>query len=349
MYSKRRFKTAHQMSEPHADHVTWDKIAAAISLILPFFLWLASFFPKSRFWGINHWAYYPFWLRTAVIASALVIFIPRVQQKLATFLKPPLIRFFDIFTESRKVLGYLSIAIISLLIFYFFRTNTHFLGDGYQILDSIRTGTLTPNWSQPLSIWISLRLYRLLFPVLNLDGASVYALTSFAAGIIFVIFAARLAILLGRNPSTRWFIFLILILMGTSQLFFGYAEHYPLLSSGIMIYLYYSLKYLFGETKVFVPAMIFLILLPIHFSSLYLFPSLLYLFLYNRDIKTSVPVFKSKKTWILLWFVMIWCVGVVIYIRSQDSPSTATHTGVPFKNAAKSPNRALPCKKRTRT
>ena len=306
------------MSEPHADYVTWDKVAAAICLILPFLLWLASFFPKSRLWGINHWAYYPFWLRTAVIVSALVIFIPRVQQKLVVFLKPPLIRFFGIFTESRKVWSYLSIAIISLLIFYLFRTKTHFLGDGYHILDSIRTGSLTPNWSQPLSIWISLGLYRLLFPALNLDGASVYALVSYIAGIIFVIFALKLANFLGKSPSTRLFIFLMLILMGSGELFFGYAEHYPLLCSGILIYLFYSLKYLRGKTKVFVPVMIFLILLPTHFSSMYLLPSVSYLLVSCPEEKISTHPLKAKKLWMVLLFVLIICVCSVLYVRNSD-------------------------------
>ena len=311
-------KIAKTSAEPYTGHPAWDKIALAFCVLMLFLLWLTAFFPERRLWGINHWAYYPFWLRTAVIASAFVFFIPRVQQKLVIFFKPPFIRFFDIFTGNRKIIGYLSVVTISLMIFYLFRAKTHFLGDGFQILDHIRTNSLTPNWSQPLPIWIYLSLYHLLNPAFNWDAASVYALVSYIAGIIFVIFALKLANFLGKNPSTRLFIFLILIWMGSTELFFGYAEHYPLLCSGILIYLFYSLKYLRGETKVFVPALIFLILLPVHFSSLYLLPSVLYLLVSSNEEKTPIHIFKSKKVWIELLFLSILFISLVLYVLNSD-------------------------------
>jgi Flp pilus assembly protein TadD len=311
-------KVAKRSAETLVRPLSWEGVAVVFCLLLLFLLWFTSFFPEKRLWGINHWAYFPFWLRSAVIASALVFFIPRVQQKLAVFLQPLLIRFFDILTGTRKVWGYLSISAISLLIFYLFRAKTHFLGDGFQILDSIKSGSLTPNWSQPLPMWITLGLYHLFNPLINLDGASVYALVSYLAGIIFVIFALRLANLVGKNPSQRMFIFLILMLMGGSELFFGYAEHYPLFYSGILIYLFYSLKFLRGKTRVYVPLLIFLLLLPVHFTSIYLFPSLLFLLVSSDDERMSRQLLKNKRVWMGLLFLLILFSGAVMYMLNSD-------------------------------
>jgi Tfp pilus assembly protein PilF len=234
------------------------------------------------------------------------------------FLKPALIRFFDIFTESRKVWGYLSIAIVSLLIFYLFRTKTHLLGDGFQILEHIRTNTLIPNWSQPLPIWINLGIYHLFYPAFGWDGATTYALVSYFAGIIFVIFALRMADFLGKSPSSRLFIFLILILTGSSELFFGYAEHYPLLYSGILIYLFYSLKFLRGQTRVYVPLLIFLLLLPVHLTSIYLLPSILFLMVSSDAERTSIHLLKNKRAWMGLLFLLILFSGSVMYMLNSD-------------------------------
>ena len=318
MKSKKKTKTAYPVAESPSKFLSWDSLANVFCPLMLFSLWFASFFPEKRLWGINQWGYFPLGLRTIVIASALILLFPKVQRELTVLIKPPLVRIFNYLTENHRFLGYLFISMLSLLIFYLFRTKTHLLGDGFQILDSLQAGSLTPNWSQPLAIWIYLNSYHLLNPVFNWDGAAVYALISYIAGIIFVVFAIRLANFLGKSPSTRLFIFLILILLGSAELFFGYAEHYPLLCSGILIYLFYSLKFLRGQTKIFVPVLIFLILLPLHFSSLNLLPSLLYLSLFQPKEEGSFRLFKAKKAGIVLLSVLILLLCVVFYVRKYN-------------------------------
>jgi len=318
MKSKKKSKVEQKVQGLKVEQPPWESLVVAFSLLLLLLLWVSSFFPDKRLWGINHWAYFPFWLRTIVIAFAFSIFIPKVNQGFRTFLKPSAVKSFSFLIEKQKRWGYLFIPASSLIIFYLFRTKTHLLGDGFQILDSINAGSLTPNWSQPLAIWIYLSSYHLLNNIFHLDGAGVYAWVSYLSGILYVIFALRMAAFLGKSTSTRLFVFLILMGMGSIELFFGYAEHYPLLCSGILIYLFYSLKYLKGEIKIWVPSIIFCILLPFHFSSLYLLPSILFLFLFSRDQKNLSHILVNKKTWMVSLFLLILVVGLFLYIRTYN-------------------------------
>ncbi|HEX7402122.1 MAG TPA: tetratricopeptide repeat protein, partial [candidate division Zixibacteria bacterium] len=318
MQSKKKEKASTRGTDPQSGSSPVGNITVAVSLFLLFLLWLAAFFPEKRLWGINHWAYFPFWLRTALIAAACLSFVPAVRQRLTPFLNPPVVKIFGFLTERRKLLGYLMVPLLSLVLFYLLRTKTHLLGDGFQILDSLQAGSLTPNWSQPLAIRVYLNSYHLLDRLFGLDGASVYALISYLAGMIFVIFAIRLAVLLAKTTSTRLFVFLILMLMGSTELFFGYAEHYPLLCAGILIYIFYCLKYLRKEINFLTPLMIYIILVPFHFSSLFLLPSLLFLFLFREEERRLPRLLKEKVTWLLLLCLLILFVGLVLYLSKYN-------------------------------
>jgi len=318
MKSKKKRQATKKETKPEEKLPRWENITIVFTLLLLFLLWITSFFPERRLWGINHWAYFPLWLRTLVIAVAFFIFIPQVNRRLQIFFNQTVIPVFRYLTERQKYSGYVLMVITSLVVFYLFRTKIPLLGDGFQILGNINAGTLSVNWSQPLAIWIYLSLFDLLNPIFHTDGAAVYALVSYLSGMIYVIFALRTAILLGKSSSSRLFVFLILTLMGSIQLFFGYAEHYPLLCSGILIYLFYSLKYLQGETKILIPILIFFILIPLHFFSLYLFPSILFLFLFGGEEKSLRDIFKRRKTQIAILFLLLLLVGIVLYVRQHS-------------------------------
>ncbi len=284
-------------------------------MLLLFLLWISSFFPEQRLWGINHWAYFPLWLRTAVIATALGLFIPEVNLRVRNFLTLTVVEAFSSLMERRKYLGYALTAVTSVTAFHLLRTKVHLLGDGFQILENINAGLLLANWSQPLAIWIYLSSYKFLHPLLDLDGAAVYALVSYISGVTYVIFALKTAFLLTKKPSTQLFVFLSLIFMGGAQLFFGYAEHYPPLFCGVLIYLFYSLKFLRGEGKILTPVIIFLLLLPLHLSSLYLFPSVLFLFWFGEGGKSLGQSLKSTKAVLALFFLLLLLGVLFLYVR----------------------------------
>ncbi len=273
-------------------------------------LWVSAFFPDERLWGINQWAYFPLWLRTSAIVLGGLILIPVVNSRLRSFLRQKLIPIFRSLMENRKLLGYPVVMAVSLVLFYLFRTRIPLLGDGFQITRGLAAGTLSVNWSQPLAIWIYLTSFHLLSGLFHSNAAAVYALVSYASGLIFVVFALRISVFLSKDWSSRLFVFLALMLMGGTQLFLGYAEHYPLLYSGILVYLFFSLKSLRGETPLLVPLGIFILLLPLHFSSLFLFPSILFLLLFAGKKGEEARVLGSKR--ILLVSILIVAIGAAI-------------------------------------
>jgi Flp pilus assembly protein TadD len=278
-------------------------------------LWISAFFPDERLWGINHWAYFPLWLRTLAIMLGALILIPVVNSRLRSFLRQRLIPRLSSLMENRKRLGYPLVMAASLVLFYLLRTRIPLLGDGFQITRGLAAGTLSVNWSQPLAIWIYLTSFHLLSGLFHLNAAAVYALVSYASGLIFVIFALRASMLLSGDWSIRSFVFLALMLMGGTQLFLGYAEHYPLLYSGILVYLFFGLKSLRGEMPLLVPLGIFILLLPLHFSSLFLFPSALFLLLLAGKKEEDTRVLRGKRIWLVSILTVAIGVAVGFYVR----------------------------------
>jgi tetratricopeptide (TPR) repeat protein len=293
--------------------IEWERVAKAVAILFLAILGISSFFPTERLWGINHLSYYPLWFSALIISLGFLVFIPLVNQGLQGFLRKSVVPAFSFLVEKRKRLGFFIIISIFLLFFYLFRTRTHFLGDGAQIISNINSGTLPIKWTNPLASWIYLFAYDLLNKFSHFDGASVYALISYLCGAVFVFFALRLADLLGKIASTKLFVFLVLTFMGGSELFLGYAEHYPLFYSGILIYLFYSIKCLKGETKLFLPMLFFFILLPIHFFSLYLFPSAIFLFLSAGGEAKAKPMLKTKRIWMVSPVLILAVASLIIY------------------------------------
>jgi tetratricopeptide (TPR) repeat protein len=293
--------------------IEWEKVTAAVAILYLIILGISSFFPAERLWGVNHLSYYSFWLRALLISLGILTFIPLVSRGTQKVLKKSVIPVFSFLIEKRKYLGYSIIISLFVLFFYLFRTKAHLLGDGASIISYMNSGTLSIKWTQPLGIWIYLSAYDLLNKFFHFDGAALFALISYLCGAVFIFFALRLTDLLGKITSTKLFVFLSLTFMGGTQLFLGYAEYYPLFYCGVLIYLFYSIKCLKGEIKVFLPLFTFFVLLPTHLFSIYLFPSVIFLFLSAEGEGKNKSVFKNKKIWIVSTVLILAFVSLILY------------------------------------
>lgn len=58
--------------------------------------------------------------------------------------------------------------------------------------------------------------------------------------------------------------------------------------------------------------------LTVPFSSLYLLPSILFLFLFSRNENNLHNILINKKTWMVLFCLLILLVGLVLYIRKYN-------------------------------
>ncbi len=245
----------------------------------------ASFFPKGRIWGINHWSYFSPMISLFAGIFVLLFFIPplnEVTRKGISSLVSTvsfLLRRICVIGEKKKYLWYFILSLPFFIPFWLLRDRTHFLGDGAQIISRMNSGELSVNWAEPLEIFLHLRAFDLAHKFWEMDSATVYAILSCLAGVFFVFLIFLLAHFWGKERGERVLISLILLSLGSTQLFFGYVEHYSFLYVFIFAFIISSLAYLEGKLSWFFPLLAFIFASLSHVLSLYLLPSLLFLFI----------------------------------------------------------------------
>jgi tetratricopeptide (TPR) repeat protein len=296
--------------------------------ILILFHFFASFFPQARIWGINLLAFFPIWVRILFTLVPLLFLIPFSNKIITDLFSAIGERICPSNLDRKRFLWYLFFSLLSILIFWFFRTKTYFLGDGYQVISHIESPYIFLKWSEPLDFWIHFKLCHILNKITTVSGAMVFAWVSIISGAFFVFLSFYLAELLGEGKGERFFIFASFLTMGTIQLFFGYAEVYTLVTLTVFAYLVFSLRYLKRKGGLILPLLFFLISLPCHFSAIYLFPSLLILFL-GRERKEGENYQKRKKENIVI-IALFSVLAITIFSYILIKNKTFLLTFVPF-------------------
>jgi tetratricopeptide (TPR) repeat protein len=238
--------------------------------------------------------------------------------------------------QKKRHIWYLIISLLFFVLFWILRTKTHFLGDGYQILSNVEANEPAIKWTEPLESLLHLDAFHLAKSLFNLDAETLYALLSCMAGSIFIFLSFLFADLLvhthflgkeERSPleipplAGKILVFLLLISMGSVQLFFGYVEHYTFLFLSMFGFLFLSLLYLVGDpafggegtpnnssrTKLVFPLLAFILTFLFHVSALYLLPSVFFLSV-AKDQKS-----KSHKTKKFLLGIFALILMVIIF------------------------------------
>jgi tetratricopeptide (TPR) repeat protein len=280
--------------------------SCGLLLLSQFYL---SFFPASRLWGINHLAYFPLWVRLFFTLAGLLVLLPWVNSKTYKLFDEFLSLIRKRFTE-REVLGYAFFSIIFIVFFWLMRARTHFLGDGYAVISHLESEQYLRIGFEPFEIFSHLYLYKFLKLFFLPSAEFVYAGSSVLAGGVFVFILFFFTKVLSEDKFDRLLIFSVIIFSGATELFLGYAEHYTLLYVSIFAYLYFSLRYLQGKTEFFLPIFFSLLSLGFHLSSVYLLPSLVFLFIAKK--REEGWIFSIKRA-VPLIFIMIPVAGFFIY------------------------------------
>ncbi|MCK4224368.1 MAG: hypothetical protein KAX39_04245 [candidate division Zixibacteria bacterium] len=157
---------------------------SCITLILSLFClliitihFIASFFPQGRIWGINQWAYFSPMVTFPVTFPTLLFLLPSfnrfVLNTMKALISPPrLRRDFQLFgwMEKKKHLWCLLFSLLFLILFWILRTETHFLGDGYQILSNVESDEFAIKFTEPLQSFLYLQAFHLAKSLFNLDA-----------------------------------------------------------------------------------------------------------------------------------------------------------------------------------
>ncbi len=284
---------------------------------------VASFFPEERLWGINQLAYVSFIPRWIIIILAFLILIPKVNKT-----------FYDIFAvflrlvekNLKRINRYYKYAFFSLgsiIPLWVFKAETYLLGDGHLRGREILAGTKF-SVTEPLDFYLHALFYRLL----KLDAYQTYTLLSCLAGALFVFLALCLSYLLGKESKEKVLAFVILVSMGSVQLFFGYIESYSLVYAGIMAYFLLSFLYFRGKCGLFFPSLALLFSISLHLSAVYLLPSLIYLHLVNSQREKKQ--FSFWKILNLVFILLLVVTGLVILSHKNPDPASLTSYLIPL-------------------
>lgn len=260
-------------------------LLSALCVIIVLVHLAVSVFPKGgRIWGINQWSYFPLGISLLSAILVLAFFIPCLNESVRKGMNSLQSRISNLlgnrrlFVNKRKHLLYFLLSTLFFVPFWLLRDQTHFLGDGRQIIDRMNAGELSVNWAEPLEIFVHLKVFHWAHRLWQMDSATVYSLLSCLAGILFVFLAFLFGDFGGKERKEKVLIFSILLSMGSVQLFFGYVEHYSFLYVFTFGFILSAWAYLEGKLGWPFPLMAFILASLSHVSALHLLPSLLFIF-----------------------------------------------------------------------
>ena len=257
-----------------------DRQLTIVSLAAGVFLALHVLIPSWRthgLWGVDMLAYLPAWARWAFALLGALLLAPPARrllcasaEKLPAGLSP--------WSGPRSFyLGSALLSLLALLAFLWLRSATHLLGDGLLLVRELGAGV----WQQvprldraPLTVWLVESLDHLGGST-GWSAEATYRACSYASGLVYVVLSFRVARAAGSDATSKAVVLGFLLTPGFIQLFFGYVENYPLLLSGILLYLLLSLLVLQGRQPLWVPSALLGALVPLHFAAVALAPSLL--------------------------------------------------------------------------
>lgn len=239
---------------------------------------------ESAWWGMWFMTMLPDWV--VLVAATSVVMSVVVALFFALRPLPPA-------TEApEKSEGWIFVVAAGLLAAFVFFPIVHTRwGDAYLISTAIAwpdaSLRLTHSWQAPLDVFLHSQVWLqwgeqiLALPWRAIgglssdlpDGAVVYRLLSPIAGAIFL--TGALGFAFARKLGAAWIPFLLLVSLGTLQLFFGYIENYSFAAAGVMVYLWLGVRVLHGRSSLWHAATALAITNALHPSTVVLAPSLL--------------------------------------------------------------------------
>jgi cytochrome c-type biogenesis protein CcmH/NrfG len=275
------------------------------------------FFTDGLMWGFNHLIFLPLpYILCFIVVGLLAI---------TSLLAPAKTRIESVFEKIANLCfaqahlwRWAAIALLSAIIFWIFRSPTHFLGDGYFVINNI-SGELPPiyKWPEIGAIKVIAFVYSILPGYGSGTGELAFSLISVLSGAITVFIFGCLAYELGKDNGIRLWVAALLIISAWTLLFFGYAEHYPILWPLVTAYIYASILYLKGRRNLWIPTLLLCAAVLLHLQILFFLISYPLLLAARGTGKKLYDRFK-KITWLTTGLLVI--AGCIVFvIRLQNS------------------------------
>ena len=315
-----------------------DPPSLALLLTLGLF-GLASFYPIAGMWGINHLRFLPnlftylYW--AVCILTVILLFVNIPVSGLQGALKR-----IDNFLWGKKPWGKLTLVVLFVLLFYFFRTETHFLGDGYGWLSILGGGEgYYHKWTEPGSIFLVRRLQMLMGGYTQQTALRTFQILSILSGGIVIYNLVSILKRLYGSPEARLFGLVTLLGSGAILLFFGYVEFYHVLWAAATIFINVSLKYLDEGCGLWWVVASFLVAILMHMQALYFIGGLLFVLFSKRFLKNGTHPLRMR--W-LVAFSIVALSGILVFRWLYTTRIDVETTFLPlFTGRPQSPDYAI--------
>ena len=276
-------------------------------------------FPEARLWAVNHLIFLPgiftyIYIFAALLALAIpwILKSPGAGQKMGEW-------FGTAFYESPgKYVFRLGIIIPAAALFVFLAAPTHFLGDGYTLLNNLASeqGTFY-KWSEK-GITFILTGIQAAFGGRNEQTAlTAFRIVSVFSGIVSIWFFFQIASVLFEDGFKRMILFILSLFSASLLLFFGYVENYPLLYAVFTGFTYFSLSYLKTGNGLIWCFLSLIIGLFLHLQFAVLVPAFIYLVL-SRGAGHKIYGQYKPYIWGLFGAAFIAIVIIFVYKYHND-------------------------------
>ena len=287
------------MSRRKTDSSTQQRIVClgAYYLTIGFFL-IAMMAPEGRVWGINWWAYLSVSWRVVLVLLGLAA--GPVLWQLAVRIHRSEAGEHDSGANSSYLKLALPFALVFVALYLFFPSQTHFLGDGYQLLTRLADGLgSVKSWDVGASL-----LNDAVFSATsgsNTERAlTTYRIISVVSGVLTfgIVFVGSM--LLFKSTVRRILFMLGVATGGYSLMFFGYVENYAFLIALLTLYTLIGLLALRDRVSAWWTLPPFAAATFIHIFGLTLLPSLGYLLLRRTRVGEGFAALPSMTKFLIV-------------------------------------------------
>ncbi|NIP43473.1 MAG: hypothetical protein GWO41_09095 [candidate division Zixibacteria bacterium] len=248
------------------------------------------------------------WLQLTVLGLILVsVSIPGVTStlysKLMTFFAKAA-KTLDHIPGTLKAILWISIPFVLL---FLIKIEVHIYGDAQNLIGSIVSGEILSPFYNRIGMLLQIAAGPLGLVEGSRSAAADYvSIVSILSGIVYLFFSWKSVAILIESRGEAVLSFFAVATSGLIIIFAGHVEIYSVIIAWLSIYVYYTLRFLEGQGRVWKLILLFLIGLILHFWFIAFLPSLLFVF--HRKIK-----FLNLRVAKLL--AILFCAG--IYVTGQ--------------------------------
>ena len=243
----------------------------------------------SRTWGFDFLTFYPPVVAVCAYLVALAVAVPHINLSAANGIE----RVVGLVKVNKAVL-WVVLCLFFGVLFVVFKQKYAFLGDGY-----LRPAEVINEYYPKQGKGVMFSLMQLQGWLGQWDKTAVFTVQVFSVfwGLPYVVLACAWSDVIGKGRFEKVFCFLLMVLIGCFQYFFGYVETYAPLPAVMLAFLLFGVLALRRVQLPIWSTVFFVVGVALHVLLLFLTPALL--FLWWLSLSRKYPIFRDRRVVIL--------------------------------------------------